>query len=487
MTRTGRPFRLRWVVLGLLLLELGWLLVLPPFRGMDEWDHAYRASAVANGQWLAEPSDATRGTGAVVRVESDIVEAARPECARLPYTGPEECRGESLGAFTSIASGAGRYHPAFYAVTGAVSRVTDGVAAMYGMRVVAMLLCLSLLSLSLVVLRSWAGPTVALAVVLGLTPMVVYTDIVLAPNGVEVMSGLALWAALGGIAHQSQGDSPDAVPIRRLYLAAALVSTTLLLTVRSLGPLWAALIVITAVVAWPGLLPRLLSFFATRRGIVSAAWLVVVAAASLLWIRSQSALVLGTLPEPLSLTTAERAERAASEIPLWILQWIGVFPYRDQPAPPLVYGVFIVALGAAFGMAVWRGRGRERLVILGAVAMALIVPFIITMATVEEFGKAWQGRYALPYLLGVPLLVGTILARQSKRARTALLIGVPLAALGHVTAACAVLADEQRRSPLSGEAAWALEPTMGVVIAIMTLGAAVLFVPLSRSALREAA
>ena len=37
---------------------------MPPFAGIDEFDHAYRAAAAARGQWAIDPVDATRGTGA---------------------------------------------------------------------------------------------------------------------------------------------------------------------------------------------------------------------------------------------------------------------------------------------------------------------------------------------------------------------------------------------------------------------------------------
>ena len=130
------------MVLGLLLIELGWVLAVPPFRGVDEWDHAYRASAVAHGQWVAPPTEATRGTGAIVQAEPDIVAAAQPECQRLDYTGDAECVGTRVDDHVEIASGAGRYHPLFYAVVGSPTLLLDGVAALYAMRMVALFLCL---------------------------------------------------------------------------------------------------------------------------------------------------------------------------------------------------------------------------------------------------------------------------------------------------------------------------------------------------------
>jgi len=104
------------VLAGLSALLLAWILLIPPFGGTDEFDHAYRAAAVARGQWFATPSDATRGTGAWLEVPRDIVDAARPECQVRSYTTAADCVGTAHGDTVRIASGAGRYQPVFYAV-----------------------------------------------------------------------------------------------------------------------------------------------------------------------------------------------------------------------------------------------------------------------------------------------------------------------------------------------------------------------------------
>ena len=44
------------IVLGLAILQALWILTVPPFRASDEFDHAYRAAAVARGQWQADRS-----------------------------------------------------------------------------------------------------------------------------------------------------------------------------------------------------------------------------------------------------------------------------------------------------------------------------------------------------------------------------------------------------------------------------------------------
>src|SRR5687768_8404665 len=107
--RRRQPFPM-WLLIGFILLQSAWVFTVPPFRGSDEFDHSYRAAAVARGQWIAAPEAATRGTGAFVDVPPDIIAAAAAECWKLPYTGPEDCSGlgATSGGLERVASGAGR-------------------------------------------------------------------------------------------------------------------------------------------------------------------------------------------------------------------------------------------------------------------------------------------------------------------------------------------------------------------------------------------
>jgi hypothetical protein len=288
VTAMQPPLRLRWVGLGLLLLQFAWIVAIPPFAGMDEWDHAYRASAVAHGQLVAPPSEATRGTGAFVTVPSDIVRAARVECERLNYGGRNECVGTAESGFTEVASGAGRYPPTYYAMVGWPSIFLDGNAALYGMRLASLLWCWLLLMATFRVLNRWAGPLAGFVVCIGLTPTLVYASAVVAPNGLEMVSGLALWTAVASLALDRQQRAFDA-----WTLGLGLVSCSLLLSLRALGPMWAVLIAGVALIAWAPAWSRILELLRTRRGIAAATWLVAVTASSIWWVRSQDALVVG--------------------------------------------------------------------------------------------------------------------------------------------------------------------------------------------------
>src|SRR3954451_5709421 len=80
------------LLLGLVLVQVVWIFVVPPFRASDEFDHAYRAAAVARGQWVPSSARAPGVRGSLVTVPDDLVQAARAECARLSYTSRQDCR-----------------------------------------------------------------------------------------------------------------------------------------------------------------------------------------------------------------------------------------------------------------------------------------------------------------------------------------------------------------------------------------------------------
>ena len=117
--------RPRWklpalLVLGALVMQAAWILALPPFRGADEFDHAYRAASVAHGEFIADAGPTTQSRGRLVEAPRDLIDAATPVCESYPYTNDELCTpGQSVGnGYSTVASGAGRYNPLFYGAIG---------------------------------------------------------------------------------------------------------------------------------------------------------------------------------------------------------------------------------------------------------------------------------------------------------------------------------------------------------------------------------
>lgn len=468
----GHSKHLRWMAFGMLCMQIGWILLLPPFRGSDEFDHAYRADALAHGEWVSSPASATRGTGAYLNVSPELVAAARPECQRLRYTTSSDCVGESTGGRVLVASGAGRYPPTYYALVSLPALVFEGYGALYAMRVASALLCVSLIMWGMTRLGTWASPLGQLAVVLCTTPVVFYSTAVVAPNGLEIAAGLAFWIALAGLAREEVASRGD--------LLLAFVAGGLLVSLRPLGPLWAVLSLGTALVCWPHLrrsATMILRSTAGKRLLLAAA---LISCASVTWILSQRSLTVGAV-ENRALLWGTRFEETLGELFLWPFQAIAAFPYRDQPAPMLVYPVCLTLLVSVLGFAFIRSGRPQQLGLLTVIALSFLVPAIITLMTIDDFGTAWQGRYAMPYLIGAAVIAAATLGATRRFGYRA---GVPVVVLfvvGHLLGPIAVVSDEARTSPLAGTTSW-LQPSPAAIGVLVAVAALMMTAPLAKLA-----
>lgn len=441
----------RYVALVLLvtaLTQVLWMTVVPPFRGSDEFDHAFRAAGVASGQWRAEER-ADDGRGILVQVPPDLVEAAEGECTALPYTGYDDCHGAGdPGAdLVLVGSGAGRYNPLFYWVMGSAAQSFEGTSALYAMRAVAGLLCLLLVGSA-----AWAasvrdGRWSRATLLFAMPPVMVFSMSIAAPNGIEMAAALALWSALLGF--DRQGDPR----VQRGLLAVASVGASVLVTVRLLGPVFALMVLLTVWVLQPGMVRRAYALY--RRFLLGCLGVVLASVAGAVY---WSLSVRATTPGPQS---TGASEWLWSSLVAWPLQSIAAFPYRNQHGPLWVYPAVLLIFLALVVVAVRRGEARGRLVVVLAVLMSMALPVALSLATVSGFGLIWQGRYGLPYAVGIVLLAGAVLDRAGLPPahvvrREQVLVVTSAVVLAVASAACLlkVLADELNRDVSMADPSW---------------------------------
>lgn len=455
---------LTFLFLGTVLMQAAWVFAVPPFRGIDEIDHAHRAAGVANGQWMPSTA-AENGRGHLVVAPSRLVDAAAPECHALEYVGPDNCEPvqQLSDGNVTIASASARYNPLFYWVIGAPTQWLDGANALYGMRIIAGLLCAGFIGLAGWAISRWAQtrwPMVAL--LLALTPVTMYSTTISAPNGVELCASLALWVTLLGLSQPQNSPTTE-----RALLWAALPSAVALATVRSFGPLWLGLIVLT-VAAFLGV-SGTVSIVRRHAGTVSVVAAIISAAtvAGAWWTITAGTNALenhDNLPNPFTNTL--------EQIPLWFFQSIAAFPTRNEQAPSIVYATSLIVLLSLVGVGFAVSARKARVAVAVAFFVALLVPFIATVTTYSQAGAIWQGRYGLPYTFGVILLAGLALDEERLRHRLAgpaLLAGCLAMSVAHVVGVTNVLVLERANSPSAGGPAW-LMPAPWVVAFLMSLG-----------------
>ncbi len=255
-------------------------------------------------------------------------------------------------------------------------------------------------------------------------------------------------------------------------LAAAFGSAVVLAVVRSLGPLWLVMIVL-ACLAVLGL-PRAKQV-AVRHAALALTGAVVVGGAvvgGLWWTRAA-----GTNSLETNLHLTDPVGRALASVPLWMLQSVAAFPTRHEAAPAMVYACGLVVIAAVLGLGLAAADRRIRLVLTACLAAAFVVPLVLTVLTVSAADVVWQGRYGMPFMLGLPLLAGLAIEARPGGARSA----VPLLTVcwapvlvAHLVGVIHVQVSESGPTAAAHAAGWHPAPTI-LVPALTAAGMLVWF------------
>lgn len=389
---------------GILMMQFGWVIAIPAFGGIDEIDHAYRAASVARGHWSPDIIANEKGPGDRIPVPSDIVRAAADRCSVLPET---HCRARSTSPGDGevlVASTATRYNPVYPWLVGTPALPFDGSAALYVMRAATVFLCDLLLFATWWLIRgtaktAWPAISAALAV----TPVTLYATANAAPNGVQMSAGLLMW---------SSGLAMSRTEPRSATIWCFTAASAVMVTVHSTGPMW-ALLVIATLVMWPGTVDSARRAWGVcRRTCASAIALTgIVITADVSWNLSHSTnLNWGdkSFP-PLSASTLFYA------FPLWVFQAIGSIPFRNQHVPNIVFATSLTLFGLMILGAFRSCSGRQRAIMVWISCVFFAVPAVLTVISFHSLGLAWQGRYALPFACGLPLVAGWILEDSERK------------------------------------------------------------------------
>jgi hypothetical protein len=440
LSRVRGSSRASWWLTFVLLASLGgfWALGSAPTGAPDERDHVINASAVARGELVgdrltrAQRSALAPGNGQKSAYRSLDVPELYGETNTGCFAFQKEVTAACLHFSGStrvvpVVTNVAWYPPAYYALVGLLTRpVPAGSKALYAMRLVTVAVMAALLASAVASLRRGPSSRLRLLGFLGaLTPMVLFLDASVNPNGPEIAAGLALWASGAVLVDEvGAGAEPDGRLIRRVGIAAVVLALS-----RQDSLLWLGLIVVV------------LLALAGRRGIASLwratglrIWTAVVAvcgAAQVAWI-----LVVGTLSAdhsvfaPLDLPAHEAIRAAIGRSPEWYHEMIGTFGWLDTPSPALTVVTWTVVIGALLALAMALGRRRWWLATVVVFAITFLLPIALEFAQAVGWATGhWQGRYALPFAVGVPLLATMSLERDGPGARlSASLLPVGLAA-----------------------------------------------------------
>ncbi|MFG2980093.1 DUF2142 domain-containing protein [Streptomyces sp. NPDC048258] len=410
------PKRL-WLVAFALFFALAgsWSAASPLASSPDEHAHFIRAAAVARGQ-IGGPE--VMVPHVVAGIEGQFAETGVQlpewyrnlpkvhECYAWQEAKPASCA-PSLGnsqKTVQATTAAGRYHPAYYLATGWPSLLVDGPKGLYLMRFASALLCSALLASALVTAAEWRRRSLAvLGVLAAATPMTLYMGGMVNPSGGEIAAGILVWTALLSIVL-----SPDPRLLNR-RLARLGIGGLVLINIRPLGLIWfAGAVVFCLLLARRGVLGQVL-----RRKALWAwtALLGIATAGALLWAsRHPDNSVINT---PDSLTAATAAKKTLGNTYTYVKQMLGYFGWLDTPAPAFTWLVWLGVLATLAALALAYGRTRESIAVLGMIAAIVMLPVVAQASQAEKIGMVWQGRYLLPFAVGLPLMAVLICADRA--------------------------------------------------------------------------
>ncbi|MFP3464437.1 DUF2142 domain-containing protein [Leifsonia sp. SIMBA_070] len=393
----GRVFLVVWALLSA--LSAVWALATPISGSPDEPAHIVRAASVVRGQLVGTPS----ADGHVVTVPRYIADTQRETCfafhpevtANCPQADPRD-----PGALTTGTTTAGLYNPLYYYAVGWPSLLFSNDAGIYAMRIVSGILASLFAALAFLVLwRRHPSPFLVLGFAVAVTPLTLFLNASVNPNGLEATATLAVFAGVLSIVRGG--------PEVRLGLAAAVVAVSGFVAVnaRGLSPLWVLL-----ALALPLVLLDRRSFWALlrrRQVLVAAAVVVAGTIAAMAWTLGSNSLLnavdhpestpqhfagVGTNPFSGFFITLERTVEYAHGV-------IGLFGWLDTPAPPEVFFVWTAAIGVLLLASFTLLRSRALLLAGLLLAAFVLLPPIVQGVYITGGGVIWQGRYNLPLFL----------------------------------------------------------------------------------------
>ena len=409
-----------------------WILGNPRSAGPDEPSHMVASAAIVRGEWTGVEF----GTDPTMRAFEvpNMVGEPNPSCWAFQSDVSVACAAQvELNTETVFhLSTSSNYAPWVFVIPGLASFVPWAYGYAYLARALNALIPTVLIIAAFSMLARHHR-VLGAAAFAGMTPIVWFTLGTVSPSAVAIGGGLALWASL-------------LTPSTRYASALGIAGWTTMLLARRDGPLWATAIVLTCC-GLLGVRPRQLWNQLGR----SARWIPIVLLPIPLLPSLRRGdlgfnLLLGLMPLALGVadvgiglwarlrTTAARWALAATApitailATLLVLQrrsngfdldtlspipsstgkhlqeLVGVLGWLDAPVPMSAVLLFWATIGGLAAVAYLEQR-RAAVVFAGAFCFAVVAAWMLELGQGNNYGVYWQGRYTMPFAVGLPLLL----------------------------------------------------------------------------------
>ena len=410
--------RRTWLTAFLVFCLLGaaWSLAMPYDGPADELQHVLRAYGVWSGQVLPSTPDLLVPQSLVPHGLDTLA-----SCFRWQHTVSAHCAA-TAGANTAqihhliwFPSNAANYSPIYYWLVGWPIRIWPTYFGIIAARLLTTLFMSAFIAFAITALSRVKHSRWMLAgLLVALTPVTVNLEGGVNPAGPEIVVGLALFAALIAIVDARR---PSAGLVRL-----ACVSAAFLAVFRSFGPEWMVLILAVSALGlgWPrllnprGWLPGLRRVLGNR---TLQRWLplsVVGLGFGLYWDEFTGGvgnLAAGSTAGQIGLAHAY-VDELWSRTTYYTDGFIALTSYGDVPTPQLVFYIWFGVCAALILLALAVSSWLNRLRIAGTIAAAYVILIYPDAETVTHGWWLSQGRYALPFIVGAPLLAAHALGEQ---------------------------------------------------------------------------
>ena len=432
-------------------IALCWILLTPPGAGADEPGHLVRAGALAHGQLDGSDIGSARFDGFDVPATYRVPD---PECYAHHPAVPVSCApaAEVSNATVTLPSSAGEYPIWGHLPGGLLSRL-PGLAPIWWARIGGAALAVALVASALWLVTP-RRPLGAAALLVAVTPMAWSVFANVNPSAMAISGGLALWAGLlyGGALPVSSaawltsfGWAALALPRRDglIWACAALVvalghsgrTATEWWRSLDLGPRVVIAVSTVIAVGWGVTNDSRVSRF------VAAAPLIVVAGEVVRWTwrervttRAARLVFLASLATIGGAITAvvltrrpggwdrDLATRIVGETGYNFIEAIGRLGWLDLPLPAATVALTCAAIGL-LGAASLSMDSAPAIWAAGLLVVTAASSWLFELFQGNTTGTYWQGRYSLPLLVGVPLLLGLARLPAVAAARIACCVG----------------------------------------------------------------
>jgi membrane protein implicated in regulation of membrane protease activity len=392
--------RVRWLVLSLFALVVSWSLSMPLFSGPDEPANFVRSAAVVRGEFVGADAGVSLEKSywtTTVNINPQFGVANLVPWCFAPFSEKPACNlAIEDAAFVDNPpyTNMGRY-PIF-------PFVVSGVGTIFGANDLSALVSRLTLGGLSVALLGFAFSSVAHrresvpALLMAVTPGVIFLSAVMNPSALEIASAIALWTILPHVF--------DSSPLTKIELSGMAAAGVVLIATRPLGPamyLVALLFCCAVTGGWARLgdvWRRLRSVWVLHLAVIALAvgWYVTVFSKN-----TGSPVTEGSE----SLGLRQQVIEAVQHIPLVLEQGIGNFGWLDTPMPRIALILYWVMLICLLVFAVVRSTLLTTSMVVSlclASALLVVAQDINYYNLLRNFGS--QGRHVMPLLVGIPIL-----------------------------------------------------------------------------------